>query len=403
VVVKPAVCLFTDSTAPSGVGEHILTLADELQESFTLSLVCPPSPSGSRLLERAHALGVRTAEIHVGRPDSEAELVAFLSDVRVELFHCHAGVMIEGYAGVRAARQAGVPAVVRTEHLAEPSAVFPTDELPDLLHSPYHHPDRRLSDAEVAELVTALQREYLDVVELVDRVICVSEGVRDSFLEVGVEQAKLRVVRNGIRPSRGGVSAENARGRLHLPPERRIVLSVGRMVELKGHRFILGAVDKVVRSRPEAVFLWVGTGPLETELREGVRMMGLDEWVWFAGERSDVPDLMAAADVFLLASTVEGLPLVVLEAMAAARPVVATRVPGTSEVVIDDVTGRLVERGRLDGTGDTDALAAAILEPLEDRKLASAWGSAGRARVQREFSSERMARQTAEVYVELLR
>jgi glycosyltransferase involved in cell wall biosynthesis len=293
--------------------------------------------------------------------------------------------------------------VVRTEHLAEPSAVFPTDELPDLLHSPYHHPDRRLSEAEVAELVTAVHREYLDVVELVDRVICVSEGVRDSFLEVGVEQAKLRVVRNGIRPSRGGASAEDDRGRLHLPPERRIVLSVGRMVELKGHRFILGAVEKVVRSRPEAVFVWVGTGPLETELRERVRLMGLDEWVWFAGERSDVPDLMAAADVFLLASTVEGLPLVVLEAMAAARPVVATRVPGTSEVVIDHVTGRLVERGRLDGTGDTDALAAAILEPLEDRKLASAWGSAGRARVQHEFSSERMARQTAEVYAELLR
>jgi starch synthase len=89
--------------------------------------------------------------------------------------------------------------------------------------------------------------------------------------------------------------------------------------------------------------------------------------------------------------------------MAAARPVVATRVPGTSEVVIDHVTGRLVERGRLDGTGDTDALAAAILEPLEDRELASAWGSAGRAHVQRKFSSERMARQTAEVYAELLR
>ncbi len=401
--MKPTVCLFTASMAPSGVGEHMLALAEELRESHTLSLVCPPSPSGSRLLERAHALGVRTAEIHVGRPDSEAELAAFLSDVRVELFHCHAGVMIEGYAGVRAARQAGVPAVVRTEHLAEPSAVFPTDELPDLLHSPYHRPDRRLSEAEVAELVTVFQREYLDVVALVDRVICVSEGVRDSFLQVGVEQAKLRVVRNGIRPSRGGVSVEDARAHLHLSAERRIVLSVGRMVELKGHRFVLGAVDKVVRSRPEAVFLWVGTGPLETELREGVRMMGLDEWVWFAGERSDVPDLMAAADVFLLASTVEGLPLVVLEAMAAARPVVATRVPGTSEVVIDDVTGRLVERGRLDGTGDTDALAAAILQSLDNRELASAWGSAGRARVEREFTSERMARQTAEVYAELLR
>jgi glycosyltransferase involved in cell wall biosynthesis len=403
VLVKPTVCLYTDSVAPSGVGQHMLMLAEELRERYTIFLVCPPSPAGSRLLERARALGVRTAEIHAGRPDSDAELAAFLKKAQVELFHCHAGVMIEGYAGVRAAREAGVPAVVRTEHLAEPSAVFPTDELPDLLHSPYHRPDRRLSDAELAELVAFFRGEYLDVVELVGRVICVSEGVRDSFLEVGVEPAKLRVVGNGIRPARGGASVEDVRARLHLSPERRIVLSVGRMVDVKGHRFVLGAVEKVARSRPEAVFVWVGTGPLEAELRDRVRLAGLDDWVRFAGERSDVPDLMAAADVFLLASTLEGLPLVVLEAMAAARPVVATRVPGTSEVVIDGVTGRLVERGRLDGTGDTDALAAAILQPLENPELASAWGNAGRARVLREFTSERMARQTAEVYAELLR
>ncbi|MFD2093991.1 glycosyltransferase family 4 protein [Blastococcus deserti] len=401
--MKPRICLYTDSTAPSGVGQHMLTLAEELQDGFTLSLVCPPSPTGSRLLGRARALGIRTAEIPVGRADSDALLAAFLRDAHVELFHCHAGVMIEGYAGVRAARGAGVPAVVRTEHLAEPSTVFPVEELPDLVHSPYHRPDRRLSDAELAALVTGFQKEYLDVVELVDRVICVSEGVRDSYLRVGVDQAKLRVVRNGIRPTRGAATPQDVRARLHLPPERRIVLSVGRMVDVKGHRFVLGAVDKVVRSRPEAAFVWVGSGPLERELRERVRLMGLEDWVWFAGERSDVPDLMAAADVFLLASAVEGLPLVVLEAMAAALPVVATRVPGTSEVVVDGVTGRLVERGRLDGTGDIDALATAILQPLEDPELASAWGRAGLARVQHEFTSERMAQQTAEVYAELLR
>jgi len=215
----------------------MLMLAEELRERYTILLVCPPSPAGSRLLQRAGALGVGTAEIHVGRADSDAELAAFLRRARVELFHCHAGVMIEGYAGVRAAREAGVSAVVRTEHLAEPSAVFPIDELPDLVHSSYHRPDRRLSDAELAELVAFFRREYLDVVELVGRVICVSEGVRDSFLEVGVDPAKLRVVGNGIRPAPGGASVEEVRARLHLSPERRIVLSVGRMVDVKGHRF----------------------------------------------------------------------------------------------------------------------------------------------------------------------
>jgi glycosyltransferase involved in cell wall biosynthesis len=81
---------------------------------------------------------------------------------------------------------------------------------------------------------------------------------------------------------------------------------------------------------------------------------------------------------------------------------VGTRVCGTSEVVEDRVTGRLVESGRLDGTGDTSALAAAILEPLVDRDLGARWGSAGRERFEREFTSARMARDTAAVYDELL-
>lgn len=396
--MKPTVCLFTASASPSGLGEQMLALAQELPDRYSLCFVCQPSRGGSRLLRRADDLGLPTAEIDVGRPDGEAELAAFLRDLRVDLFHCHAGVMIEGYAGVHAARTAGVPAVVRTEHVAEPSSVLPLDELPDLEQSPYHRPDRRLSEGEVAELVAGFRREYLDALHLVDLVICVSEGVRDSFLKVGAAPEKLRVVRNGIRPP----LAESSDAGAQLSEDRRTVLSVGRLVELKGHRFILGAVDKVVRSEPDAVFLWVGTGPLEDELRERVRSRGLENWVWLAGSRSDVSDLMAAADVFLHASAVEGLPLVVLEAMAAGRPVVATHAPGTDEVVVDNVTGRLVGRARLDGSGDTDALAAAILQPLQDRELASAWGRAGRERVRREFSSERMARQTAEIYAELL-
>ena len=111
---------------------------------------------------------------------------------------------------------------------------------------------------------------------------------------------------------------------------------------------------------------------------------------------------MAAADLFALPSLVEGLPLVVLEAMAAGLPVVGTRVPGTSEVVIDGVTGRLVPPGRLAGCGEVAALAAAILETLQDPDLAARWGAAGQDLVEREFSAKRMARETADVYEELL-
>jgi glycosyltransferase involved in cell wall biosynthesis len=153
----------------------------------------------------------------------------------------------------------------------------------------------------------------------------------------------------------------------------------------------------------DVLFLWIGGGPLEEELRARVSAAGLPDHVRFAGHRDDVPDVIAAADVFLLASMVEGLPLVVLEAMAAGRPVVGTRVPGTSEVVEDGVTGRLVEPGGLDGSGESEALAEAILEPLRNPQLAASWGAAGRALFEEKFTARRMAANTARVYEEFLR
>lgn len=398
-----AVCLFTDSLAPSGVGEHMLLLAEALRGDHSMSLVCPPSPSGLRLLERARGLGLATAELAArGGREAGERLGVFLRDQRVDLFHCHAGVMPEGHEGVRAARAAGVASVLRTEHLPEPTTVLRLEELPDLVHSPYHHPDRRRSDDELREIVAAYRRDYLGVVALVDRVVCVSGAVRDSYVEVGVEPAKLRVVRNGIRPVRPTRSAEETRELLGVKRAGPIVLTVGRMIDLKGHLFALNAVGEVVRRRPDALFVWVGGGPMEEELRARVAARGLGEHVRFAGARSDVPDIMAASDLFLLSSLLEGLPLVVLEAMAAGLPVVATRVPGTCETVRDGVTGRLVERGRLDGSGDADALAGAVLEVLEQPERAAAWGSAGREVVEREFTVARMARETAAVYDELL-
>jgi glycosyltransferase involved in cell wall biosynthesis len=111
---------------------------------------------------------------------------------------------------------------------------------------------------------------------------------------------------------------------------------------------------------------------------------------------------MAAADLLVLPSLVEGLPLVVLEAMAAGLPVVGTRVCGTSETVVDGVTGRLVPPGRLGPGADGTGLASAILEVLQDDVLGGRWGTAGRARLERDFTADRMAHETADVYERVL-
>ena len=396
-------CLFTDSLAPSGVGEHMLTLADGLCADYTLSLVCPPSPSGEKLLARAAEMGLTTLPLEVrGGAEASTQLVDWLQQQQVRLFHNHAGVAWEGHDGVRAARAANVPSVIRTEHLPDLTAVFAVDELPDLVYGPYHRPERRLGLAQLTDMVAANRAEYRELIELVDRLICVSEAVRDSFLPSGIPENKTRVVRNGIAPKPSASDRPGARERTGIASDARVVLTIGRLIDVKGHDHLIDAVPLVVAQEPDTRFVWVGGGPLEQELRERVAALGMDGWVQFAGHRNDVPDLLAAADLFVLPSLVEGLPLVVLEAMTAGLPVVGTRVPGTSEIIVDGVTGRLVERGRLAGKGDPEALAAAILEPLQDRELAARWGAAGRRRVAAEFSAHRMARETAAVYEELL-
>jgi len=381
----------------------MLTLAGELRDRYELSLVCPPSPSGQTLLARAAEMGLTTLPLEL-RSDAQAPapLIDWLQQQQVRICHVHAGVAWEGHHGVRAASAANVPGIIRTEHLPDLTAVFAVDELPDLVYGPYHRPDRRLDLAQLTEMVAANRRQHRELVELVDRLICVSEVVRDSFVQSGIPRHKTRVVRNGIMPRHTRCNRAEAREQAGISPDVGVVLTIGRLIDVKGHHHLLDAVPMVVSQEPDTRFIWVGEGPLDQELRERVTALGLQHWVHFAGQRTDVPDLLAAADVFLLPSMVEGLPLVVLEAMAAGLPVVGTRVSGTSEIIVDGITGRLVERGRLTGKGDPEALAAAILEPLQDRDLAARWGAAGALRVPTEFSARRMARETAQVYEELL-
>jgi len=117
VIVKAHVCLFTDSLAPSGVGEHMLTLAAELADRYELSFVCPGGDAGAPVLTRAAEIGLEVEPLEVrGEPAADGELRDFLESRRVDLFHCHAGITWEGHAGVRAAH-GHVPGIVRTEHL----------------------------------------------------------------------------------------------------------------------------------------------------------------------------------------------------------------------------------------------------------------------------------------------
>ncbi|MEW6572387.1 MAG: glycosyltransferase family 4 protein [Bacillota bacterium] len=175
-----------------------------------------------------------------------------------------------------------------------------------------------------------------------------------------------------------GAAAESSgcREELGLRGETPVVLVVAEFSRVKNHEQVLRAWKKVACEFPDAVLLLAGSGERRPELERLAGMLGLGRHVRFLGFRRDVPRLLAAADIVVLTSKREGLPRVVLEAMAAGKPVVATDVRGSRDLVIDGRTGYLVQLGDVAGT------ARVLLQLLRDRELRARFGQEGKRRVQ---------------------
>lgn len=362
-------CLFTDSLEPSGLGEHMLTLAADFLERYCILFVCPPSQHGNELLRRAETLGC-TPFVLEGENESDtyARLGQALLDADIQIFHCHAGIGWEGHLGIQTARAQQVPAIIRTEHL------------PYLLTDP------------------AQRAAYQNLIAQVDHFVCVSAEAYASYLDTEIPHDKLSVVRNGIRAPFAPSDRTGVRQEFGLAPTTQLVLTVARMTEQKGHSYLLDAIPSIVSQKPDVAFVWVGEGPQEAQLSDHMKRLGVDsDHLIFAGWRQDVPRLLGAADLFVLPSLFEGLPLVVLEAMARSVPVIATRVCGTTEAIIDGESGCLVP------PRDSQALSEAILTALSDTQLSASWASNAKWRFQQEFSAQRMVSETEQIYQAVLK
>lgn len=209
-------------------------------------------------------------------------------------------------------------------------------------------------------------------------VIACGPGVAAALRDHGTEP--LRTVVNGINPPRRAATASDLRRQLGLPAGLRLLVAAGRLVPQKRHDLALSALARL----PGAALVIVGTGPLRVQLERQVEELGLGDRVRLLGGRTDVRAILGAADVVVQPSDWEGLPLVVLEAMSAARPVVVSRSRGLRELIRDGVDGLLVD------PGDACALAASIDAVLTDAALAARLGEAAAARVDAEFSETGM-------------
>lgn len=221
-----------------------------------------------------------------------------------------------------------------------------------------------------------------------DRVVGCAATVTADLVAHGLPDAKARTIPNGIpvaEDAPGGPAARAAaRVALGLPADVPVILAVGRLVELKGHAYLIEALARVRAAHAGAVLAIAGDGPLRADLAARAAALGIQDHVRLLGNLADVRPAYQAADVFAHSSTIEGLPLVVIEAMAHGLPVVATRVGGVPEAVVEGRTGWLVP------PRDADALAARLTALLADRPAAVAMGVLARRRVAETYSLGRM-------------
>ncbi len=289
---------------------------------------------------------------------------------RCDIVHAH--LFLANVAARVAGRLAGVPVVITSHH--------DTDVW---MRAPHR-------------LVERLSAKWSD------RVVTCSEAVRRYAIERhGLPAARVRTLRNAIEiPAAlpGAAQRAAARRDLGAGAEQDIVIAtLGRLDEpKKGLAAFLDAAALVAAAEPRARFALVGDGPARADLERRARSLGLAERIVFTGERRDVQAVLCGVDIFVQPSLWEGFGLTVIEAMAAARPVVASRVGGIPEVLRDGVDGILVP------PADPAALAQAILRLARDADLGARLGAAGRDRAVAEFGLDGLVEATVAMYDELL-
>jgi glycosyltransferase involved in cell wall biosynthesis len=365
--------LFTDSFVHGGTERQLVTTLQFLDPAkYEVSVGC--LKKRGPFLPDVEALGIPVFEFPInslhnaGTLRSFRRLAAHLKAERVDIVH--AFDYYTNLFAVPAARWAGVPVIIASRR--------------NLAHGR-----------------TALERLALRAAcSLAHRVLANSAAAARTCVGfTAADFRKVDVIPNAIdpaayEPEQSILELRRARG---WPGDELCVGVVAALRPEKGHRTFLRAAAIVAARHSETRFILIGDGPQRPALEALARELGVAGRVIFAGDRSDVPECLAALDLAVQPSDFESLPNAVLEAMAAARPVVATRVGGTPELIEEGRTGYLVP------AGDAETMAVRILDLLREPARRRAFGNAGRARVERWNSPQRIRAQFDSLYERMVR
>ncbi len=364
-------------TRISGAERHLLFLLAGLRargiDARLIILVESNRPMDEMMVAAAQR-DIPALRLPIGR---DADLVLLwrlrrtLREIKPDIVHTH--LVHADLHGFAAARLARVPAVVSSRHLDDAFR--------------YRSRWRRVNKR---------------IWRLLDAGIAISAAMKRFAIEIeGAPIEKIQVVRYGM--TYGWLSDEaiaaarrELRAELKLPAEAQLLGMACRLVEQKGIPYALEALRRIRAEYPRAHLVIAGDGEKAGELRRLTSMLGIADRVHWLGWRADAADLMAAYDVFLLPSLREGFGLVLLEAMSRRVPIIASRVGAIPEVVVDGETGLLAP------PRSVDQLAEAMARLLEDRALRKYMGLLGAARLEDQFSIERMVDGTLAVYDKVL-
>ena len=300
-------------------------------------------------------------------------LAKALRKIRPDVVHTHK--YKDSFIGTLVARSLGIPYVVRIVHgLPEP-----------------------FMGLRNAKMVAYTAADRLMTGWFVDRVVAVSSDIEKVLIGM-YGSNRVSCIHNGIdlEAVRVTTSREAFRRKWQIPEDAVVIGTVGRLVPVKGHVILLEATKILQASIGNVALVLVGDGPLRKDLEANAKRLGLEKSVIFAGQQDQSYDFMNMMDVFVLPSLHEGIPMVVLEALALQRPVVATRVGGIPEVIEHGQTGFLAE------PSDASSLARLLQRLVEDLPMAVSIGKAGRTRVEEKFTARTMAGKTAELYEQVL-
>ena len=355
-----------ETSGPGGAENVLLLLVAGLAPERFRTVVVINEPGW--LEDRLHELGLPTVRVQWNKwwdfrlPRALARMV---EEEQIDLIHSH--LPDQNFYACLASRLSGCPTIVT-----------------------YHGPVE-LSDSGTLRGWLKLQL----VKRTARKVVVVCDFVREMLKDIGFPEGTLHRIYNGIETSRfAAADAGVLRRELNCPPETVIVGMVANVRAPKGHEYFIRAARLIADQHPNTFFVISGDlhDTLAPPLFKLVNDLGLQERLRFLGFREDVPRILTDIDIFVLPSTSEGFPLVVLEAMACAKPVVATRCGGAGEVVEDGRTGFMVP------VADAPAIASRVIELLNRKDKRASMGEAAKQHIESEFSVQAMVANYEHLY-----